>query len=96
MMKNHMAFPWVKSTEIIFSGWPVPSSWAFVFWFSVLVEWISLTKLVRHGTNIVSSSLMRTIMYVVPLTVAYMAMLAVMSLDIDVLITVDMLLASRS
>ncbi|KAK3409909.1 hypothetical protein EUGRSUZ_J01974 [Eucalyptus grandis] len=81
-----MAFQWGNTTEIIFSCWPGPRSWAFVFWLSLLVEWISHARLVRPGISNVAAGLMRTAMYTVRIVAAYMVMLAVMSFDVSALI----------
>ncbi|XP_030447471.1 copper transporter 1-like [Syzygium oleosum] len=81
-----MAFYWGKSSDAMFSCWHSPSSGALVFWLSVLVEWISHARIVRPGINNVVASLMRTVMYAVHITVAYVVMLAVMSFNASVLI----------
>ncbi|KAI6671048.1 hypothetical protein NL676_005933 [Syzygium grande] len=51
---------------------------------SFLVEWILHAKLVRPSINILVSIHMRTMMYAVRIAVAYMVMLAVLSLDVFV------------
>ncbi|KAF8010791.1 hypothetical protein BT93_J1439 [Corymbia citriodora subsp. variegata] len=81
-----MAFHWGNTAEVIFSGWLGPSSWAYVFCLSVLVEWISHARIPRPGIDNGAASFLQTVMYSVRIGAAYMVMLAVTSFDVGVLI----------
>ncbi|KAM1198321.1 hypothetical protein ACFX2J_009697 [Malus domestica] len=87
-MMMHMSFFWSHSAEVLFTGWPGPDrpamyaiSLVFVFLLGVLVEWLSHSRLIKTGTNIVTAGLLRTCLYTVRSGVSYLVMLAVMSFN---------------
>lgn len=89
-MMMHMTFFWGKNAEILFSGWPGTSSGMyalaliFVFFLSLIVEWLSHSNLYlvkEDGSNRVAAGLIQTLIHAIRVGLAYMVMLAVMSFN---------------
>ncbi|KAL6275752.1 hypothetical protein ACE6H2_019353 [Prunus campanulata] len=93
-MKTHFTYFLGNTTEIMFSGWPGQSLESYmlalvsVFLLSLVVEWLSHTKLIDGSTadNYVSDGLKQTLMYAIRVGLAYLVMLAVMSFNVGVLL----------
>ncbi|KAL1208475.1 Copper transporter 1 [Cardamine amara subsp. amara] len=92
-MMMHMTFFWGKNTEVLFSGWPGTSSGMyalcliFVFFLSVLTEWLAHSSLLRGPTGDSanrSAGLIQTAVYTLRTGLAYLVMLAVMSFNAGV------------
>ncbi|KAF8403008.1 hypothetical protein HHK36_011103 [Tetracentron sinense] len=86
-MMMHMTFFWGKNAAILFSGWPGTSTGMYVlalilvFGLSVLVEWLSHSRLLKSSTNNVAAGLVQTAMHTIRVGLAYMLMLALMSFN---------------
>ncbi|OWM81769.1 copper transporter 4-like [Punica granatum] len=82
---NHMAFYWGHAVEVLFKGWPgrdkgmYALALVFVFFLALLVECLTYTMFVKHGSNKVAAGLFRTGLYTVRTGMNYMVMLAVIS-----------------
>lgn len=91
-MMMHMTFYWGKEALILFHGWPGSDtgmyalSLVFVFFLAALVEFLTHCKLIKDGSNYVVAGLIRTVMHLVRVGLAYLVMLAVMSFNVGVLI----------
>ncbi|CAN8253293.1 unnamed protein product [Cochlearia groenlandica] len=101
MTMMHMTFFWGKNTEVLFAGWPGKSSGMyvlcliFIFFLSVLTEWLSHSPLLRGTTtekdsvstrHHVSTGLVQTAVYTLRTGLSYLVMLAVMSFNTGVFI----------
>uniref|UniRef100_A0A1J3GS53 Copper transport protein n=2 Tax=Noccaea caerulescens TaxID=107243 RepID=A0A1J3GS53_NOCCA len=95
MMMMHMTFFWGTNTEVLFSGWPGTSSGMyalcliFVFFLSVLTEWLAHSSLLRGTTGDSANpvaGLVQTAVYTLRTGLAYLVMLAVMSFNAGVFI----------
>lgn len=87
-MMMHMTFFWGKNTEVLFHGWPGMENTGmyvlalfFVFAMSVLVEWLSHSRIIKSGRSDVAAGVIQTLMYAIRVGLAYMVMLAVMSFN---------------
>ncbi|KAL8123591.1 copper transporter 6-like [Apium graveolens] len=87
----HMTFFWGKNALILFPGWPGSHSGHYVlalflvFVLAVVVEWLSNCNLIREGSDrVVATGLVRTLMHVVRVGLAYLVMLALMSFNVGV------------
>jgi copper transporter 1 len=81
----------MKTTEIIFSGWPGQSFNSYILaLISVLVgfvvESLSHTKLINSIADNITAGLVQTAMHAIRVGLAYLLMLAVMSFDVGVLL----------
>lgn len=86
-MMMHMTFFWGKDADILFNNWPGGKSGmyvlalVFVFVMAVLVELLSHTRFVKPGSNHVVSGLIKTLLHVLRVGLAYLVMLALMSFN---------------
>ncbi|KAM7522140.1 hypothetical protein LguiA_012042 [Lonicera macranthoides] len=89
-MMMHMTFYWGPEAVVLFTGWPGtrPGMYAvclvFVTFLAVFVEWLSHSNLVADGSNRVASGIVKTLMHMIRMGLAYMVMLAVMSFNVGV------------
>ncbi|XWS28763.1 hypothetical protein CRYUN_Cryun25bG0099200 [Craigia yunnanensis] len=87
---GHMTFFWGRNTEDTIPGWPGRSLYSYffgliwVFLLSLMVERLSHTRFIKPGTNDFTAGLLQTLMYAIRVALAYLVMLAVMSLNFDV------------
>ncbi|KAG6629147.1 copper transporter 6-like [Carya illinoinensis] len=85
---------WGNYTEVIFSGWPGQSFSSYilalvlVFVLGFAVEWLSHTKIIKSScsTDKITAGLLLTGMHGTRVGMAYLAMLAVMSMNVGVLL----------
>ncbi|KAK7404526.1 hypothetical protein VNO78_05476 [Psophocarpus tetragonolobus] len=86
-MKMHMTFFWGKDTEILFKEWPGGKSGMYVvalvlvFVMAVLVELLSHSRFMKPGSNHVLGGLIKTLLHVLRVGLAYLIMLALMSFN---------------
>lgn len=86
-MMMHMTFFWGKDADILFNNWPGGKSGmyvlalVFVFVMAVLVELLSHTRFIKPGSNHVVSGLIKTLLHVLRVGLAYLVMLALMSFN---------------
>lgn len=81
-------------TEVIFSSWPGQSFSSYilalvlVFVLGFAVEWLSHTKIIKssYSTDKITAGLLQTAMHGIRVGMAYLAMLAVMSMNVGVLL----------
>ncbi|KAF1883919.1 hypothetical protein Lal_00038413 [Lupinus albus] len=82
----HTTFYWGHNMDILFHCWPGDSAAMYavalilVFAMTVVVEWLSYTKIVKMKNDVVKG-LLRTGIYGVRSAFSYMVMLAVMSFN---------------
>ncbi|KAK1394246.1 Copper transport protein [Heracleum sosnowskyi] len=89
----HMTFFWGKNALILFPGWPGSDLGKYilalilVFVLAILVEWLSHCNLIREdrdGSDHVVAGLLRTLMHMIRVGLAYLVMLALMSFNVGV------------
>lgn len=94
MGDTHMTFFWGENAQILFSGWPGNRGGMYalalivVFVLAVLIEWFNSCRVISPGWSRVVAGLVRTAMHALRVGLAYVAMLAVMSFNVGVLIAV--------
>ncbi|CAJ1933202.1 unnamed protein product [Sphenostylis stenocarpa] len=87
MMMMHMTFFWGKDAEILFQNWPGGKSGmyilalVFVFLMAVFVELLSHTRFLKPGSNHILAGLIKTLLHVFRVGLAYLVMLALMSFN---------------
>ncbi|TKY67397.1 Copper transporter 6 [Spatholobus suberectus] len=87
MMMMHMTFFWGKDADILFNNWPGGKSGmyalalVFVFVMAVFVELLSHTRFIKPGSNHVVAGLIKTLLHVLRIGLAYLVMLALMSFN---------------
>ncbi|KAI4334572.1 hypothetical protein L6164_019246 [Bauhinia variegata] len=92
-MMMHMSFYWGNKAEILFRQWPGDQTamyvlaLLFVFVVSILVEWLSHSRLIRSSkyySNNFTAGLIQSLLHLLRVGLAYVVMLALMSFNVGV------------